>query len=68
MMERSPPPSSPLTTCSRQETWPWGHENKRASPGPHQGQTLGEEALHLPGQHNRADSGNRGMGELTLRC
>jgi hypothetical protein len=29
------------------ETWPWGHEDKRAVPAPPLLQPLGEQALHL---------------------
>lgn len=38
-----PPPSPSLTTYSRWETLPWGHENRRAVLAPYQLQYSGEE-------------------------
>lgn len=47
--ERTPPPHSPLTTCSRPwETWPWVHESGRVSLDSQLLQHLGDWVLYLP--------------------
>ena len=38
--EKYPLPRLPLTTCSRWETWSWGHEIMRAAPTPTNSSTL----------------------------
>lgn len=55
---RNTPTRLPLTTCSRWETWSWGHEIMRAAPTPHQRQHSGEQALH-----SRADPDGKGVGK-----
>lgn len=41
-----------------------GHESREAGPALHQLQNLGEQTLHMPGQHNRDNPRGQDMGEL----
>lgn len=38
-----------LLTWALWESWPWGHENRRADPAPTQLRCLGERAPHIAG-------------------
>lgn len=61
MRERYPPCPSSFTTWGRWETWPWGHENRRALPLT--SCSTGESgSCTLPGQPSRGGPRHRGCG------